>query len=319
METDKIIEELSDKSPDRLPDTSPGDRLKARLPEWAKRPLGQMSKLHEMKSVLRKRGLSTVCESARCPNIGECFTRPTATFLILGDRCTRNCGFCSVPKDARPLPLKADEPGNIAITVAELNLKHVVITSVTRDDLADGGAAHFASTIRAVRTQNPKTSIEVLTPDFGGSIESLEVVLDAGPDIFNHNVETVPSLYSGVRAGANYKASLALLRHAAGYKALQLTKSGIMVGLGETRDEVRGVLLDLNASGVDIVTIGQYLRPTRRSLEVREYLTPDVFEEYKVMGQEAGIAHVYSGTFVRSSYNAEEVFKATRKSKARVS
>ena len=276
-----------------------------RLPSWAKKTLGPASKLHEMKSILRKRNLHTVCESARCPNIGECFSKPTATFLILGDVCTRKCRFCSVDKKAHPLAVDPDEPGNIAITAKELGLKHVVVTSVTRDDLADGGAGQFALTIKAIRDNISSILIEVLTPDFKGDEGALAVVLEARPDIFNHNLETVPSLYSLVRPQADYVRSLEVLKRskAAGI----ITKSGIMVGLGETPSEVREVLKDLKNAGVDAVTIGQYLRPTRESLEVREYIEPEVFKEYEEFGRSLGLSHVYSGPFVRSSYNAEKL------------
>ena len=258
-----------------------------------------------MKSILRKRNLHTVCESARCPNIGECFSKPTATFLILGDVCTRTCVFCSVDKKARPLAVDPEEPMNIALTAKELNLKHVVVTSVTRDDLPDGGAGQFALTIKAIRDNISRILIEVLTPDFRGDEGALAVVLEARPDIFNHNLETVPSLYSLVRPQADYLRSLAVLERS---KAAGLiTKSGIMVGLGETPSEVREVLKDLKAAGCDAVTIGQYLRPTRENLEVREYVEPEVFKEYEEFGRKLGLRHVYSGPFVRSSYNAEKL------------
>lgn len=276
-----------------------------RLPPWAKKTLGPSKPIHEMKSVLRRRNLHTVCESARCPNIGECFSKPTATFMILGNVCTRTCGFCSIDKRARPLQVDPDEPSNIAVTAKELGLKHVVVTSVTRDDLEDGGAEQFALTIRAIKDTISGILVEVLTPDFRGDDEALDIVLNARPDIFNHNLETVPSLYPTVRPQADYRMSLQVLRHAKASGVM--TKSGIMVGLGETAEEVRRVLADLKASGCDAVTIGQYLRPTRESLEVKEYIEPQVFLDYERYGKEIGIKHVYSGTFVRSSYNAEKL------------
>ncbi|MBI5492274.1 MAG: lipoyl synthase [Deltaproteobacteria bacterium] len=276
-----------------------------RLPPWAKKTLGPAKPIHEMKSVLRRRNLHTVCESARCPNIGECFSKPTATFMILGDVCTRTCGFCSVDKRARPLNVDPDEPSNIAITAKELGLKHVVVTSVTRDDLKDGGAEQFALTIRAIKDTISGILVEVLTPDFKGGEEALNTVLNARPDIFNHNLETVPALYPAVRPQADYRLSLGVLSNAKASGVM--TKSGIMVGLGETTEEVRQVLTDLKASGCDAVTIGQYLRPTRQSLEVKEYIEPQVFLDYERYGKEIGIKHVYSGTFVRSSYNAEKL------------
>lgn len=282
-----------------------------RLPSWAKKTLGPAKALHEMKAILRKRGLHTVCESARCPNIGECFSKPTATFLILGDVCTRRCGFCSVEKRTAPLPVDPDEPGNIALTAKELALRHVVVTSVTRDDLPDGGAGQFALTIKAIRDNISGILIEVLTPDFRGDEGALDTVLEARPDIFNHNLETVPSLYSIVRPQAGYRRSLDVLTRSK--KAGLITKSGIMVGLGERPGEVREVLSDLKNSGVDAVTIGQYLRPTRANLEVVEYVEPGVFKEYEEYGLSIGLRHVYSGPFVRSSYNAEKLMDELRK------
>ena len=274
-----------------------------RLPSWAKRKLGPASRLHEMKSVLRSRGLHTVCESARCPNIGECFAKPTATFMILGDICTRACGFCSIDKGRMPCPPDTSEPENIALTAGELNLKHVVITSVTRDDLPHGGAAQFALTIKAIKDNIPNISVEVLTPDFNGDIDALRRVFDAGPDIFNHNLETVERLYPVVRPQAIYERSLDVLCLSS--EAGIFTKSGIMVGLGETGDEVKKALHDLKGAGCDAVTIGQYLRPTRENLEVVEYVAPEIFTLYERYGLEAGLKYVYSGPFVRSSYNAE--------------
>lgn len=280
--------------------------MERRLPSWARKKLGSPEVIHRMKSILRKRNLHTVCESARCPNIGECFSKPTATFLILGDVCTRTCGFCSVDKEAPPLAVDPDEPGNVAEAAKELGLRHAVVTSVTRDDLPDGGAAQFALTIRAIRDNISAILIEVLTPDFGGDRGALAAVFDARPDIFNHNVETVPSLYPRVRPQADFRRSLDVLSMARAHGLT--TKSGIMVGLGETPDEVREVLGELRSAGCDAVTIGQYLRPTRKSLEVVEYVSPGVFDEYAEYGRSIGIKHVYSGPFVRSSYNAESLF-----------
>ena len=274
-----------------------------RLPPWAKKRLGPASRLHEVKSILRSRGLHTVCESARCPNIGECFSKPTATFMILGDVCTRTCGFCSIDKRAAPLLVDPHEPLNIAITAKEMGLRHVVITSVSRDDLPDGGAGQFALTIKAIKDNISGILVEVLTPDFNGDDQALSIVLEARPDIFNHNLETVPSLYQKVRPQADYRRSLEVIRRAK--RPGRLTKSGIMVGLGESAGEVKALLEDLLAIGCDAVTIGQYLRPTRENLEVVEYVEPDVFKEYEEFGRAIGFRHVYSGPFVRSSYNAE--------------
>jgi len=256
-----------------------------------------------MKAVLRSRGLHTVCESARCPNIGECFAKPTATFMILGDVCTRGCGFCSIDKGRKPGAPDPAEPGNIALTAAELGLRHVVITSVTRDDLPLGGAAQFALTIKAIKDNIPGISVEVLTPDFKGDEGALKLVFDAGPDIFNHNLETVERLYPVVRPQAIYERSLDVLRLASGSGIF--TKSGIMVGLGESGGEVKKALYDLKGAGCDAVTIGQYLRPARENLEVVEYVEPETFALYERYGCEAGLKYVYSGPFVRSSYNAE--------------
>jgi lipoic acid synthetase len=281
-----------------------------RLPEWARKKLGHPGALHRTKKILRDRGLNTVCESARCPNIGECFTKPTATFLILGAICTRTCGFCSVEKGVEPTPLDAGEPSNIADAALELGLKHVVLTSVTRDDLADGGAGHFALSIEALKAKLPGITIEVLTPDFKGVSADLVTVLDAGPDIFNHNLETVPGLYSTVRPEADYMRSLRVIEEASKYGAVEgrsiKSKSGIMVGLGESAEEVKQVLRDLRSTGCRTVTIGQYLQPTRKSLAVTEYVEAEVFKEYEEFGLSLGIESVYSGTFVRSSYNAEQ-------------
>lgn len=279
------------------------DTDRKRLPEWAKKKLGSPADVHAMKAILRKRGLHTVCESARCPNIGECFSKPTATFLILGDVCTRGCGFCAVDKRLAPLAVDPHEPANVALTAKELGLRHVVITSVTRDDLADGGAGQFALTIKAIKDTISAISVEALTPDFQADPAALSLVFAAAPDIFNHNLETVPSLYSVVRPQADYQRSLAVLK--AARKAGLLTKSGIMVGFGETADEVKSTLDDLREAGCSAVTIGQYLQPTRKNLPVKEYVTPEVFAVYEAYGIGIGIPHVYSGTFVRSSYNAE--------------
>lgn len=281
-----------------------------RLPLWLKRPLGRPSMLHEMKSVLRSRNLNTVCESARCPNIGECFTKPTATFMILGDVCTRGCGFCAVTANAPALPPDPGEPANIALTAAELALRHVVITSVTRDDLADGGARQFALTIRALRGKIPAISIEVLVPDFAGDPTALRTVLEAGPDILNHNVETISRQYGAVRPGADFTRSIELL--AAAKAAGFTTKSGFMLGLGEKTGEVRELLKALKGCGTDIVTIGQYLSPGKGCLPVVEYVPPEAFAELESYARGIGLPRVYAGPFVRSSYNAEEQFNSNR-------
>jgi lipoic acid synthetase len=252
--------------------------------------------------------LHTVCEEARCPNRNECFARKTATFMILGDVCSRSCGFCSV-KTGRGLALESlgDEPDQVAEAAAQLGLQYVVVTSVNRDELPDGGAEHFARTIRALRRRVPEARIEVLTPDFKGCQSALRTVLDAGPDAFNHNVETVPRLYSTVRPQAGYQQSLDVLHRAFAYSPAILTKSGFMVGLGETPQEVHHLLEDLRRHDVGVVTIGQYLQPTRAHLPVAEYVRPGQFERYKEFGEALGFRAVFSGPLVRSSYMAETV------------
>lgn len=276
-----------------------------RLPPWIT-ARHEHSELSHTKRRLRSHGVATVCEEARCPNKGECFKRPTATFMILGTTCTRRCGFCSVtPGD--PMPVDADEPLNVALAALELGLKYVVVTSVTRDDLPDGGAGHFAATIRAVREHVAGARVEVLTPDFQGDMSLVDIVLEAAPDVFNHNVETVAALYGTVRPRADYARSLAVLGHARSSKSL--VKSGLMLGLGESLDDVRRVLMDLRGAGCDMLTVGQYLRPSRKGLPVVEYVHPDVFEALGLEAREMGFRFVASSPLVRSSMNAEELFK----------
>lgn len=275
-----------------------------RLPDWIR---VRLDGLHETKQILRSHGLATVCEEARCPNIGKCFSKPTATFMILGYNCTRNCGFCNV-ESSLPLPVDPNEPERVAMAVKEMGLRYVVITSVTRDDLPDGGASHFAETIRAIRRHIPNAGIEVLTPDFKGDVNALRVVLEARPDIFNHNIETVPRLYSEVRPQADYKRSLTVLKKAKELSEVK-TKSGLMVGLGEEFDEVVAVMKDLKESGCDYLTIGQYLRPSKKNLPVKEYIRPEVFDRYRKEALKFGFKGVSSGPLVRSSMNAEEMFR----------
>lgn len=279
-----------------------------RLPDWLRKSKRNSEADHDLKKMLRTRGLHTVCEEARCPNRNECFSRGAATFMILGDVCSRSCGFCSV-KTGRGLPMDAlaHEPDQVAEAAAQLNLRYVVITSVNRDELTDGGAEHFAKTILAVRRRLPQSLIEVLTPDFKGNREALHTVLNAKPDTFNHNVETVPRLYLRVRPQADYRQSLDVLLNARRYSSAVVTKSGFMVGLGETGAEVKRLLEDLRASQVDVATIGQYLQPTRHHLPVEQYVHPDVFEEYKEYGENLGFRSVFSGPLVRSSYMADLV------------
>ena len=277
----------------------------ARLPEWARKAGPLAPGARAMRVLLRDHKLNTVCEEARCPNLGECFSRGIATFMLLGDRCTRRCGYCSV-STARPLPPDPEEPLRVAEAAARLRLRYVVLTSVTRDDLRDGGAATFAATVRAVRNALPGARIEVLTPDFRGDDSALAVVLATAPDVFNHNIETVPRLFPRVRAQGDYARSLALLAGVKRRAPGQVTKSGFMVGLGEDDAEIGAVLRDLRAVGVDIVTLGQYLRPTREHLPVDRYVPPEGFRRYEQDARALGFPVVYSGVFVRSSFNAEE-------------
>jgi lipoyl synthase len=287
-----------------------------RLPEWARKSRTNWSSLNRLKNGLRSKNLHTVCESARCPNIHECFHRGAATFMILGNYCTRGCGFCSVPKgnpSKRDMRLDPAEPANVARMAAEMNLKYVVITSVNRDDLDDGGSRHFAETVREVRAALPEARVEVLTPDFCGDLAAVARVLDAGPHVFNHNMETVPRLYARVRPQAAYQQSLDVLAFAKRSSGA-LVKSGFMVGLGESPEEVEALLRDLRASGTDVATIGQYLQPTRRNLKVAEYVEPAQFDAYRDYGLGLGFKAVFSGPLVRSSYMADEVSEEARRS-----
>ena len=278
-----------------------------RLPEWLRKPRTHFEAVHDLKSELRRLRLHTVCESALCPNLHECFRRGAATFMILGNLCTRGCGFCSVPKSRHPGALDQSEPANVARIAAAMKLRYVVITSVNRDDLDDGGSRHFAETVREVRAALPGARVEVLTPDFCGDLDAVARVLDAAPDVFNHNVETVPRLYKRVRPQADYRQSLDVLRFAKSYRPAALTKSGLMVGLGESSSEVQSLLRDLREAQVDVATLGQYLQPTRRNLPVAEYVTPQQFDDYRAYGLSIGFKMVFSGPLVRSSYMADLV------------
>ena len=293
-----------------------GAALRGRLPDWLRKPGTHFSSVTELQRDLRRLNLHTVCESARCPNIHECFHRKQATFMILGNLCTRGCGFCSVPKGApgkHEFSLDPMEPANVARMAAALDLRYVVITSVNRDDLADGGSRHFAETVRQVRRALPQARIEVLTPDFQGDLNAVRCVLDASPDVFNHNMETVPRLYWRVRPQAGYRQSLDVLRFSKQYRPDILTKSGLMVGLGETDEEVRGLLDDLRSQArADVVTIGQYLQPTRRNLPVTAYIRPEQFDRWRDHALSIGFRMVFSGPFVRSSYMADEVAREAR-------
>jgi lipoic acid synthetase len=278
-----------------------------RKPPWLKKRIPPFQDLVKVKSILDETELHTVCEEARCPNLGECFSKGTATILILGRICTRNCGFCAVEHGVPAPPDKA-EPERVAQAVKKMGLQYIVITSVTRDDLPDGGASSFAKTIRAIRSQDRKMKIEVLVPDFRGETSSLNMVLDEGPDVLNHNIETVPRLYAEVRPQADYKRSLDLLEKSKDLYPHILTKSGFMLGLGEIEEEVIDLLKDLRRVRCDFLTIGQYLKPRADRLPVVRYIPPEEFEEYKKTGEEMGFKSVASGPFVRSSFYASQMF-----------
>jgi lipoic acid synthetase len=274
-----------------------------RHPDWIKvKAPGNLNYLR-LKQILREKNLHTVCEEARCPNIGECWGNKTATFLILGDTCTRGCRFCAIDK-GKPVALDPEEPRNVALVVKDLGLDHIVVTSVNRDDLPDGGAGHFAKTVFWIKALNPQIRVELLIPDFEGNLQALKTVVQSGIEILNHNIETVPRLYGKVRPGHSYECSLNILTEAKKFRDDVLTKSGLMLGVGETYDEVIVTLQELREKKVDIVTLGQYLQPSTRQLKVERYVTPDEFQEFKVAGEKLGFRHVESGPLVRSSYHA---------------
>jgi lipoic acid synthetase len=279
----------------------------AKQPEWLRIRAPDRASLEKMKGLLDGLELHTVCEEACCPNQGDCFSKGTATFLIMGDICTRNCRFCAIKK-GQPLPLDTNEPRNIAQAVHALKLKYVVITSVTRDDLPDGGAGHFANTINAVRSSNLNIKIEVLIPDFNGSLEPLEIIINTRPDVINHNLETVPSLYSKVRPKAGYRQSLALLKHVKQMNSNILAKSGLMLGLGESDEEIMRVMEDLRQVGCDLLTLGQYLQPSSEHYPVRKYINPEVFERLRAIALGMGFDAVASAPLVRSSFNAAAMY-----------
>jgi lipoic acid synthetase len=274
-----------------------------RHPDWIKVKAPGDANYLGLKRILREKNLHTVCEEARCPNIGECWSNKTATFLILGDTCTRGCRFCAIDK-GKPLPLDPEEPRNVARVVKELGLGHIVVTSVNRDDLPDGGAAHYAKTVFWIKRLNPGIRIELLIPDFAGNLDALAIVMGSGIDILNHNIETVPRLYGKVRPGHAYRCSLNILQQAKKMRPEVITKSGFMVGVGESENEVLATLADLRASAVDIVTIGQYLQPSARQLKVERYVAPEEFRSFKVAAEQLGFRHVEAGPLVRSSYHA---------------
>ena len=275
-------------------------------PEWLKVRLFGGENYQALRQIMRSLDLHTVCESARCPNQGECWEHRTATFMILGNLCTRSCGFCAVPSGRPTAPPDEHEPERVALAVAQMGLRYAVVTSVNRDDQPDGGAAIFAATIAAIRSHVPGCKVEVLIPDLRGDAAALETVIAARPDVLNHNVETVPRLYRRVRPGAEYPRSLALLRRAKQITPAMPVKTGMMLGLGETREEVLAAMQDLVDQGVDIFTLGQYLQPTREHLPVERFVHPDEFAEYKRLGEAMGLGHVEAGPLVRSSYHAFE-------------
>ncbi len=276
---------------------------KLERPKWLRAPAPAGENYRDLKGLIERLRLHTVCESAACPNVGECWNQRTATFMMLGNVCTRRCGFCAVQKGA-PLPVDYDEPARVAEAVSLMGLKFAVITSVNRDDRPDGGAELFAMVIRAIRQRVPGCGVEVLIPDFQGNLEAVETVMEAGPDVLNHNTETVPRLYRQVRLGARYERSLGVLQHARRVRPQTPTKSGLMLGLGETADEVLQVMRDLRDHEVGILTLGQYLQPSPKHLPIVRYVTPAEFEEFRIAGNQMGFAHVESGPLVRSSYHA---------------
>ena len=283
-------------------------------PHWLRMKLPTGPTYEHSRAIIRNDGLHTVCQEAKCPNIWKCFSRQTATFLILGNRCTRNCRFCAISHDV-PLVLDPTEPDRIVTAAQNMKLRHVVITSVTRDDLEDGGAAVFAETIEKIRTGIPEATIEVLIPDFQGNRNALSMVVQSRPDILNHNVETVPRLYPSVRPAAGYNRSLHLLKRSKHLDPSLHTKSGLMLGLGETRNELRGTLEDLIEAGCDMLTVGQYLQPSLQHLPVDRFVHPDEFDEWKAEALSMGFLAVASGPFVRSSYKAAQLFELAKRSK----
>lgn len=296
-------EEKMARIPVKIAPTRPEERV--RKPQWIRAKFPGTPEVLRLKKILRENRLHTVCEEANCPNLGECFGHGTATFMIMGDICTRRCPFCDVGH-GRPNPLDPEEPTHLAQTVAAMGLKYVVVTSVDRDDLRDGGAGHFTDCIRAIRTASPGITIEILTPDFRGRMDvALDILDQSPPDIFNHNLETVPRLYKQARPGADYQYSLDLLKRFKERHPGVPSKSGLMLGLGETLDEVKAVMQDLRAHQVEMLTLGQYLQPSPYHLKVERYVTPEEFDQLRVEGYQMGFTHVASGPMVRSSYHAD--------------
>lgn len=279
--------------------------MQRRLPDYLKRPIIDTDKTRTVRKILKTKCLNTVCENARCPNKNECYTKNTATFLIMGGNCTRNCRYCNI-SCAKPEPLDLEEPKHIAEAVKALGLKYAVITSVTRDDLPDGGAEHFANCIYEIRKICPDTKIEILTPDFKGDRNSLDLIIKAHPDVFNHNIEAVRDIFKAVRPQGDYNCSLEVLKYVKENSDI-LTKSGLIIGLGETFEQIEQTLIDLKNVGCDIVTIGQYIQPSKQHLEVAKYYTPEEYDELKALAQKAGIKNYQIGPLVRSSYRASEL------------
>ena len=279
--------------------------MQKRLPDYLKRPIIDTDKTRTVRRILKTKCLNTVCENARCPNKNECYTKNTATFLIMGNNCTRNCRYCNITC-SKPEPLDGNEPLHIAQAVKDLGLKYAVITSVTRDDLPDGGAEHFVNCIYEIRKISPDIKIEILTPDFKGNKNSLDTIIKAHPDVFNHNIETVRKIFKTARPQGNYDCSLDVLKYVKDNSNI-ITKSGLMIGFGETFEDIEETLVDLKSAGCDIVTIGQYIQPSKAHLEVAKYYTPDEYEKLKLLAEKAGIKHYQIGPLVRSSYRASEL------------
>ncbi len=296
------------KKQNRLP-LNPDAESKGRFPRWLHMPMLKGENLFSTDAVLKEYRLNTVCEEAKCPNRLECYSKKTATFLLLGKECTRACGFCEIDFAKTPKPPEEDEPIRISLSVKKLQLKHVVLTMVARDDLEDGGALHMVKVINSIRKENPGTTIEVLTSDFAGDLSSVDTVLKSRPEIFNYNIETVRRLTPTVRHKATYDRTLTLLSHIKASPEPTFVKSGLMIGLGETKEEVHETIRDLQIAGVDIITMGQYLQPSKRKLSVKEFILPETFKSYETYAYSVGIKHIYAGPFVRSSHNAAAILK----------
>ncbi len=296
------------KQANRLPQ-NPDPEAKGRFPKWLHLPMLKGENLFSTDEIIKKYKLNTVCEEAKCPNRLECYSKKTATFLLLGKECTRACGFCEIDFTKEPKPPEDDEPIRIALSVKQLGLKHVVLTMVARDDLEDGGAKHLATVIEVTRIENPNVTIEVLTSDFAGNLNAVDTVLNTSPEIFNYNIETIRRLTPSVRHKATYDRTIQILSHIKKSKKVRFVKSGLMVGLGETKEEIFKTLSDLHENGADIITIGQYLQPSKKKLSVKEFVTPEIFKLYENFAYSIGVKHIYAGPFVRSSHNAEAILK----------